>query len=129
MLGMLTTDQRDEFDRTGLLRLSGVTPVAAAHAMADRIWSFLSRQSGVDRHDPVTWSTTQPTGFQPVSRAGSLTVYGAISCVLRSLRVVEATGNPGDVYLMHSDCFHAVAADARTTPRIMATSVVSGTGR
>ena len=35
------------------------------------------------------------------------------------------TGNAGDVYLMHSDCFHAVASNARTTPRIMATSVVS----
>ena len=69
---MLTMDQRDEFDRTGLLRLSGVIPAADAHAMADRIWSFLSRQSGVDRHDPATWSTTQPTGFQPVSRAGEL---------------------------------------------------------
>jgi ectoine hydroxylase-related dioxygenase (phytanoyl-CoA dioxygenase family) len=260
---MLTMDQRDEFDRTGLLRLSGVIPAADAHAMADRIWSFLSRQSGVDRHDPATWSTTQPTGFQPVSRAGeldgvrsdllraavddligtsdvhwerprilmtfpdaetpwtvpsggwhfdyippqvepglrALQVFVVLTEVLphgggtlvltgshrlvgkyvadtgldprprpvRShlasrdpwlrelwsdpgstagpdggrdqrliagaevdgvpLRVVEATGNAGDVYLMHSDCFHAVASNARTTPRIMATSVVSRTGR
>ena len=41
------------------------------------------------------------------------------------LRVVEATGSDGDVYLMHSDCFHAVAANARSAPRIMATSVVT----
>jgi hypothetical protein len=41
-----------------------------------------------------------------------------------SLRVVEATGNAGDVYLMHSDCFHAVAENARPFPRIMATSLV-----
>jgi hypothetical protein len=69
---MLSLDQRDEFERTGLLRLSGVIPAAEANAMADRIWSFLSRQSGVDRNDQATWSTTRPTGFQPVSRGGEL---------------------------------------------------------
>jgi ectoine hydroxylase-related dioxygenase (phytanoyl-CoA dioxygenase family) len=45
------------------------------------------------------------------------------------LRVVEASGSAGDVYLMHSDCFHAVAANARSAPRIMATSVVSRVSR
>jgi ectoine hydroxylase-related dioxygenase (phytanoyl-CoA dioxygenase family) len=256
---MLSPDQRDEFERTGLLQLSGVIPVAEANAMADRIWSFLSRQSEVDRHDPATWSTTRPTGFQPVSRAGELD--GVRSAVMRAavhdligtsevhwerprvlmtfpdadlpwtvpsggwhfdyvprqvepglraiqvlavldevspqggatlvlagshrlvgryvadtgreprprlvrahlaaidpwlgelwgepvsaaatgadrdkrlfdgavvddvpLRVVEATGSAGDLYLMHSDCFHAVAANARPVPRIMATSVVA----
>jgi ectoine hydroxylase-related dioxygenase (phytanoyl-CoA dioxygenase family) len=259
VLGVLSPDQRDEFERTGLLQLSGVIPVAEANAMADRIWSFLSRQSEVDRHDPATWSTTRPTGFQPVSRAGELD--GVRSAVVRAavhdligtsevhwerprvlmtfpdadlpwtvpsggwhfdyvprqvepglraiqvfvvldevlpqggatlvlagshrlvgryvadtgreprprlvrahlaaidpwlgglwgdpvstaatgadrdkrlfdgavvddvpLRVVEATGSAGDVYLMHSDCFHAVAANARPVPRIMATSVVA----
>jgi hypothetical protein len=72
VLGMLSLDQRHEFERTGLLRLSGVIPVAEANAMADRIWSFLSRRSGVDRNDPATWSTARPTGFQQVSRAGEL---------------------------------------------------------
>jgi ectoine hydroxylase-related dioxygenase (phytanoyl-CoA dioxygenase family) len=256
---MLSLDQRDEFERTGLLRLSGVIPAAEANAMADRIWSFLSRQSGVDRNDPATWSTTRPTGFQPVSRGGELdgvrsavvsaavddligtsevhwerprvlmtfpdadlpwTVpsagwhfdyvprqvqpglralqvfavlnealpQGGATLVLAGshrlveryvtdtgleprprlvrahlasmdpwlgelwsdpgstarprgdrderlfdgavvddvpLRVVEATGSDGDVYLMHSDCFHAVAVNVRPAPRIMATSVVT----
>jgi ectoine hydroxylase-related dioxygenase (phytanoyl-CoA dioxygenase family) len=227
--------------------------------MADRLWSFLSRRSGVVRRDPTTWTTARPTAFQPVSRTGhlesmwsapvsaavddllgttgthrerprvlmtfpdatepwtvpsagwhfdyvptqadpglrALQVFVVLDDVLshgggtlvltgshrlvagyladtgveprprlvRSylsakdpwlrelwgdpggpaghvggreqrlldgavvddvpLRVMEATGCPGDVYLMYSDCFHAAAGNARPGPRIMVTSVVS----
>jgi hypothetical protein len=41
------------------------------------------------------------------------------------LRIAEVTGFAGDVYLMHSDCFHAVAPNSGRVPRMMVTSVVS----
>jgi len=41
------------------------------------------------------------------------------------LRVVELTGEPGDVILMHSDCFHAVAPNRLTEPRMMLTDMVA----
>lgn len=41
------------------------------------------------------------------------------------LRVVELTGEPGDVILMHSDCFHAVAPNRLTEPRMMLTEMVA----
>jgi hypothetical protein len=256
---MLTTAQRDEFEQCGLLRFSGAVPAAVACTMAERIWSFLLDESGVDRTEPETWSPPRPTGFQPVSRAGELdaiwspAVADAVEDLLGSadmrrerprvlmtfpdctvtwtipsagwhfdyvppqtepglralqlfvvldhvlprgggtavlagshrlvaayaadtgndprpkavrsalsaesswlgdlwstsstdggdptartarltegttvngvaVRVVEATGGPGDVYLMHSDCFHAVTANTRSAARIMVTSVVT----
>jgi ectoine hydroxylase-related dioxygenase (phytanoyl-CoA dioxygenase family) len=41
------------------------------------------------------------------------------------LRVVELTGEPGDVFLMHSDCFHAAAANRSGEPRMMLTEMVA----
>jgi Phytanoyl-CoA dioxygenase (PhyH) len=69
---MLTRTQRDEFAHWGLLQLPGAVPTATADAMADRIWSFLSTESGVDRADRDTWTVPRPTGFQQISRAGAL---------------------------------------------------------
>jgi hypothetical protein len=41
------------------------------------------------------------------------------------LRVVELTGEPGDVILMHSDTFHAAAPNRLTEPRMMLTEMIS----
>jgi hypothetical protein len=41
------------------------------------------------------------------------------------LRVVELTGEPGDIVLMHSDCFHSAAPNRLTQPRMMLTEMVS----
>ena len=40
------------------------------------------------------------------------------------LHVVELTGEPGDVILMHCDCFHAAAPNRLTEPRMMLTGMV-----
>lgn len=40
------------------------------------------------------------------------------------LRVVELTGEPGDVILMHSDTFHAAAPNRLTEPRMMLTEMI-----
>jgi hypothetical protein len=41
------------------------------------------------------------------------------------LRVVELTGEPGDVVLMHSDCFHAPAPNRLAEPRMMLTDMIA----
>lgn len=40
------------------------------------------------------------------------------------LRVVELTGEPGDIVLMHSDCFHSAAPNRLDRPRMMLTEMV-----
>ena len=69
------------------------------------------------------WNHHHAEHDRPGSRASRLlndptTVDGVELCVN------EITGTPGDVYLMNSDCFHAIAPNARTIPRIMCTSLV-----
>jgi hypothetical protein len=44
------------------------------------------------------------------------------------LRVVELTGEPADVILMHCDCFHAAAPNRLTEPRMMLTGMVGPDG-
>jgi hypothetical protein len=46
-------------------------------------------------------------------------VDGVESCV------TEVTGQAGDVFVMHSDCFHAVATNGLSVPRLMGTSLVT----
>src|ERR1700753_940147 len=71
----LTADQRDEVCTTGLLRLEGAFPSAAAEAMGDRVWEFLGRRDGIFRGERSTWRTEKPAGFQPVTRSGA---FGAV---------------------------------------------------
>ncbi|WP_433160568.1 phytanoyl-CoA dioxygenase family protein [Kribbella sp. CA-247076] len=52
---MLTAAQRDEFERTGLLRVAGAVPPADAEAMCDRIWAHVGAAHGIARSDPATW--------------------------------------------------------------------------
>ena len=249
---MLTADQRDEFRVTGLLRLDGAFPRAAAEAMCGRLWEFLASQYAMRRGEPSTWTVEQPARFQPVTHSGAFRPVGDgplhaaldellgpgqwarprwwgrplvtfpqdgpwelparawhFDCMpvsagqrpvqffaflsqvrprgggtlvlagshrlvapylglgeafrldrvrtslashpwLRGLwkrgdegdriqrymndgtiidgvplRVVELTGEPGDIILMHSDCFHAVAPNRLTEPRMMVTDMVA----
>ncbi|MFC7622892.1 phytanoyl-CoA dioxygenase family protein [Microlunatus sp. GCM10028923] len=64
---MITGDQRDEFRRTGLLRLPGAIERPATRAMVDRIWEHLGREHGMQPDRPETWSVTRPTGLRPVT--------------------------------------------------------------
>jgi Phytanoyl-CoA dioxygenase (PhyH) len=45
------------------------------------------------------------------------------------MRVIEATGRPGDAYLMRSDTFHAAAPNTHDQPRIMLVGGVPRYGR
>jgi hypothetical protein len=73
---MLTHIQREEFETTGTLRLTGAFGVRAAQQMTTRIWEVLERMHGVRRDDAHSWNIPQPTGFQSLTRAG---VFDAIA--------------------------------------------------
>jgi len=44
------------------------------------------------------------------------------------LQVVEMTGEPGDVWLMHPNCLHAGAPNVRSGPRLVVTQWIYGKG-
>lgn len=64
---MITDDQRDEFRRTGLLRLPGAIDRAATGPMVDRIWDHLEQAHGMRRGQPGTWATGRPTGLRAIT--------------------------------------------------------------
>jgi hypothetical protein len=73
---VLTADQHDEFRATGLLRLGGAFPPAAAEAMCGQLWEFLASQYAIHRGEPSTWAVEQPARFQPVTHSGAFRPVG-----------------------------------------------------
>ncbi|MEI8411759.1 MULTISPECIES: phytanoyl-CoA dioxygenase family protein [unclassified Kribbella] len=66
---MLTDAQRDEFERTGLVRLAGAIPAADTVLMCDRIWEHVEAEHGMRRTEPATWLIEQRLmGLQQVAR-------------------------------------------------------------
>ncbi|WP_345637440.1 hypothetical protein [Rugosimonospora acidiphila] len=57
---MLTAEQHDEFQATGLLRLEGAFPAATAEAMCDRLWEFLASRYAIHRDERSTWTVEKP---------------------------------------------------------------------
>jgi Phytanoyl-CoA dioxygenase (PhyH) len=85
-------------------RLDGVRTSLAAHPWLRGLW------------------TPGPDGDRIQRYLNDGIVIGGVR-----LRVVELTGEPGDVILMHSDCFHAAAPNRLTEPRMMLTGMVAPT--
>jgi hypothetical protein len=65
---MLTPIQRDEFTRSGLLRLPGTLPAPAVAAMRDRAWAFLASEHGHDPDRPSTWAPGPVRRLQSLRR-------------------------------------------------------------
>jgi hypothetical protein len=74
---VLTAHQHEQFRATGLLRLEGAFPPAAAEAMSGRLWDFLVSQYAIDPNDRSTWTVEQPARFQPVTHSGAFRAVGA----------------------------------------------------
>jgi hypothetical protein len=68
---MLSRYQRDEFERTGLLRLPAAIPPADVDAMRDRFWRFLATAHGIERDRPDTWTVERPRRLQALRRSGA----------------------------------------------------------
>jgi hypothetical protein len=67
----LSVQQRDLFDRDGVVALPGFLPAPEAAAMADALWADLRRRFAIDRRNPATWAVERPMHFQDVIRAGA----------------------------------------------------------
>ncbi len=74
---MLTINQRDEFDRLGLVRLPAAIPRAAVEAMCERVWSALASEHGVHRDARETWTVPRPRGFKALERSGAFAHVGS----------------------------------------------------
>ena len=68
---MLTPDQRDEFHRTGLLRLPRAVPAADTDAMRERLWRHLAVTRGISAERAQTWPQASPRRLQALRRTGA----------------------------------------------------------
>lgn len=68
---MLSRSERQEFERSGLLRLPEAVPRAAVAAMHDRFWAVLATAHGIARDRPETWTIESPRHLQQLKRSGA----------------------------------------------------------
>ena len=73
----LTEQQREQFERLGVLRIAGVFGEDDAARMRHRLWEALARAHGMRPAEPATWTIEQPTGFQSLTRAGAFDALGS----------------------------------------------------
>lgn len=66
---MLTQEQRDEFARTGLLRVPGVLTEADAARVREDIWTYLGPEYGVEPADRNTWPAIRIPTFKGLRRS------------------------------------------------------------
>ena len=59
---MLTTEQREEFDRSGIIRLRGAIAPEQVKEMRDCVWDAVERRAEVRRDDPSTWKAQRMIG-------------------------------------------------------------------
>jgi hypothetical protein len=67
----LTTEQLDELDRFGVLRLPRFYPAHRIREMAARLWADLAARYGAIEDDPKTWTIERAHKFQPLVRSGA----------------------------------------------------------
>jgi len=65
---VLTVEQLDDFDRTGIVRLPAVFGATEAARMLDVVWGELRNRYTVLRDDPATWNRHPPTGLKSTRR-------------------------------------------------------------
>ena len=88
---MLTTDQREEFHRHGLLRLPGAVAAEDVERMRDRLWQHLQHVHGAHPGHPDTWPAGAPAHFQSLTRSAA---FGALASppVLTALDALAGSG-------------------------------------
>lgn len=73
----LTTDQRAEFERDGVLCLPGYFPAQDMARMADAVWADLHKRFAIDRWRPETWTVERPGKFQSIMRSGAFRAFAS----------------------------------------------------
>lgn len=73
----LTSEQRTEFEATGVVRLPGFFAPAVIDTMADRLWADLEQRYGMRRDRPESWTVAFPTQFQALRQSGAFRGFGS----------------------------------------------------
>ncbi|HYK65921.1 MAG TPA: phytanoyl-CoA dioxygenase family protein [Patescibacteria group bacterium] len=66
---MLTAHQREEFDRSGIVRLPGAVAPERVKEMLDCVWDAVERRAEVRRDDPTTWKAQRMIGLQDLPKS------------------------------------------------------------
>ncbi len=108
----------DAFVSDGYAKVDQAAPRSAADAARALLW----RQLGLSPDDPTARWATLRCASRPLR---SPTIGVAYRCEYASARrVLEVTGQLGDMYVVHPFTAHAADAHRGRTPRFMAQSPV-----
>ena len=74
---VLTQQQREEFDRLGILRLPGAVPSERVKEMLDCVWDAAERRAEVRRNDPSTWKAQRLMGAHDLPASATFEQIGS----------------------------------------------------
>ena len=73
----IASDELDEFERRGVVRLPDFYSRGDIDLMANRLWADLERRCGILRDRPQTWTVVSPAHFQALNRSGAFNALGS----------------------------------------------------
>ena len=89
---MLTDEQRDEFDRYGIVRMPGAIAKSDAEVMLGIVWDSLRERHHIHRGAPETWPEPYTGGDQGVEQIGGAYRFMGTHHVPKSV-TFEQVGN------------------------------------
>ncbi|HEX2593279.1 MAG TPA: hypothetical protein VHL34_17385 [Rhizomicrobium sp.] len=72
----LTPQQREIFDRDGMLRVPGFCPPELLTPMVDALWEDMRRRFSLHRDRPESWKDARPAQFQRLVATGAFDAIG-----------------------------------------------------
>ena len=101
----------------GTPQLAGSHTLFARYLKGDVDREYKAAKHGFLRSHPWLKELTRDDGDDPDRNARFLDAEADIDGL--PARVVELTGNPGDVFITHAWVFHSIAVNAQNKPRLM----------
>ena len=89
---MLTSEQREEFDRFGIVRLPGAIARSDAEEMCECVWDTLRRRYQIRRDAPDTWGARRIAGFHDLRKSVTFEQIGS-PAVCEALDNLLGAGN------------------------------------
>jgi Phytanoyl-CoA dioxygenase (PhyH) len=74
---MLTSEQQDEFARSGILRLPAAIPPKDIEVMCDTVWNALHRRYEIRRNAPETWNAQRIAGIHALPKSVTFAQIGS----------------------------------------------------
>jgi ectoine hydroxylase-related dioxygenase (phytanoyl-CoA dioxygenase family) len=74
---MLTSEQREEFDRFGIVTMRDAISRRDADEMCDRVWNALHRRHQVRRDAPETWNALRAAGTHDLPKSETFAQIGS----------------------------------------------------